>query len=64
MKIEGRMRIFLLSPFPSSFNIDRPQHCERRPSLSSDKKKHKRKVKTHWMKKRRRASRALRRRGR
>jgi hypothetical protein len=33
-------------------------------SLSSDKKKHKRKVKTHWMKKRRRASRALRRRGR
>jgi hypothetical protein len=32
--------------------------------LSSDKKKHRRKVKTHWAKKRRRASRALRRRGR
>jgi len=32
--------------------------------LSSDKKKHKRKVKTHWAKKRRKASRALRRRGR
>lgn len=32
--------------------------------LSSDKKKHRRKVKTHWAKKRRKAQRALRRRGR
>ncbi|MDQ3812467.1 MAG: AURKAIP1/COX24 domain-containing protein [Armatimonadota bacterium] len=32
--------------------------------MSSDKKKHRRKVKTHWQKKRRRAQRALRRRGR
>jgi hypothetical protein len=33
-------------------------------ALSSDKKKHRRKVKTHWAKKRRKAARALRRRGR